>query len=54
MLIQPAGGRSRSLFELGKEPEQIAAQPTTIPTRDPDGARSIERLGDRIRGRNHL
>ena len=42
------------IFELGKKPEQIATQPTAIATRDPDSARPIKRLGDRVRGRNRL
>jgi hypothetical protein len=45
---------ARSVFELGKQREQIATQPTAIATRAPGGACSIERLGDGIRGRNLL
>ena len=44
----------RSSFELGKEREQIATQPTSIAAGDPNGARPIERLGDGIRRRNQL
>ena len=36
----------RSVFELSKEPEQIATQPAPVMAREPDRARPIERLGD--------
>jgi hypothetical protein len=48
------GRSARPIFELGKKPEQIAAQPATVATRDPGGARPIENLDDGIRGRNRL
>jgi hypothetical protein len=48
------GRSARLILELGKKAEQIAAQPATVATRDPGGARPIERLGDRVRGRNRL
>jgi hypothetical protein len=42
------------VFELRKDPEQIATQPAVVATRDPGSACPIERLGDGIHGRNHL
>ena len=44
----------RSVFEPGKKPEQIATQPAAVAAGEPRSARSIERLGDGIRGRNRL
>lgn len=44
----------RSGIELGQKREQIATQLATIAAGEPCGARSIERLGHRIRGRNRL
>ena len=43
-----------SSIELRAERKQIATQPAAVATQDPGGTRSIERLGDGIRGRNHL
>jgi len=48
------GAANPSVFELRKDPEQIATQPAAVAARDPAGACPIERLGDGIRGRNHL
>jgi hypothetical protein len=40
--------RVRSVFELGKEREQVATQPAAVVSREPCRARPIERLGDGI------
>jgi hypothetical protein len=49
-----SGRSARLILELGKKAEQIAAQPATVATRDPGGARPIENLDDGIGGRNRL
>jgi hypothetical protein len=47
-------GALRSVFEFGNQIKQIASQLATIAAGEPRDARSIERLGDGIRGRNRL
>jgi hypothetical protein len=44
----------RSIVEFDEQPEQLASQRATVPAEDPSHARSIEHLGDWIRGRNYL
>jgi hypothetical protein len=45
---------SRLVFEFGDQMKQIATQLATIAAGEPCDARSIEGLGDGIRGRNRL
>ncbi len=47
-------GCDGSVFQFGDQTNQIAAQLATVAAGEPRDARSIERLDNRIRGRNRL
>jgi len=42
------------VFDLGEQPEQLAAQLASIVMGEPGGASSFECLGDGICGRNYV